>query len=95
LAALDGPAEVRVVPMGVDPWGESFECRNDPRGRPYYWANGTQPAAPTSAESDLAELRAGHITLTPLDFDMTRRDKLAAMRRWQLGVEPAARQATA
>jgi 5'-nucleotidase len=95
LAALDGPAEVRVVPMGVDPWGESFQCRNDPRGRPYYWANGTQPAAPTSAESDLAELRAGHITLTPLDFDMTRRDKLAAMRRWQLGVEPAARQATA
>jgi 5'-nucleotidase len=40
---------------------------------------------PADAETDLAELRSGNITLTPLDFDMTRRDKLAEMRRWRLG----------
>ncbi len=90
LAALDGPAEVRVVPMAVAPWGENFERRNDPRGRPYYWATGKQPVPPTDAATDLSELRAGHITLTPLDFDMTRRDKLPQMRRWQLGAETAA-----
>jgi 5'-nucleotidase len=90
LAALDQTAEVRVVPMSVAPWGESYECRNDPRGRPYYWATGKSPAPPTGETTDLSELRAGHITLTPLDFDMTRRDKLAQMRDWQLGGKAAA-----
>jgi hypothetical protein len=33
----------------------------------------------------LSELRAGHITLSPLHFDMTRRDKLVDMREWRLG----------
>lgn len=89
LAALDSPAEVRVVPMSIEPWGETFEKRSDPRGRPYYWATGKSPIPPRDAGTDLAELRAGHITLTPLDFDMTRRDKLAAMRRWTLGGENA------
>jgi 5'-nucleotidase len=95
LAALDGPAEVRVAPMSVAPWGENFERRNDPRGRPYYWATGKSPVPPSDASTDLSELRQGHITVTPLDFDMTRHDKLAAMRRWRLGVQPIARQATA
>jgi len=90
LAALERPAEVRVAPMSVAPWGESFERRTDPGGRPYYWATGKQPAPPSDTPTDLSELRAGHITLTPLHFDMTRRDKLAQMRRWQLGAETAA-----
>jgi 5'-nucleotidase len=87
LAALNGLAEVRVAPMCVLPWGESFERRDDPRGRPYYWATGKQPAPLHTGPTDLSELRAGHITLTPLEFDMTRHDKLEQMRRWQLGAE--------
>jgi 5'-nucleotidase len=87
LEALEGPAEVRVVPMSVAPWGEQFEQRADPRGRPYYWATGRPPVPPTDAPTDLSELRAGYITLTPLDFDMTRRDKLVDMRQWRLGAE--------
>jgi 5'-nucleotidase len=96
LEALEGPAEVCVVPMCVAPWGEEFERRNDPRGRAYYWATGRAPTPPTHEPTDLSELRAGHITLTPLHFDMTRRDRLADMRTWQLGsqrLQPAARTA--
>lgn len=85
LAALEKPAEVRVTPMCIAPWGESYERRDDPRGRPYYWATGKQPVPPTDAGTDLSELRAGNITLTPLAFDMTRREKLDEMRRWQFG----------
>lgn len=95
LAALRQPADVRVVPMCVAPWGESFERRRAPGGRPYYWATGKQPSPPHDLPTDLSELRAGHITLTPLHFDMTSRDKLAEMRRWRLGAETAAPQTTA
>ncbi|HMO86684.1 MAG TPA: 5'/3'-nucleotidase SurE, partial [Lacipirellulaceae bacterium] len=83
LEALERPAEVRVVPMCVAPWGEQFEPRFDPRGRAYYWATGRPPVPPVDEPTDLSELRRGHITLTPLHFDMTRRDKLVDMRRWQ------------
>lgn len=89
LAALERPAEVHVVPMSVAPWGENFERRLDPRGRAYYWSTGKAPVPPSDVETDLSALRKGHITLTPLDFDMTRRDKLAAMQRWRLGAPVA------
>ena len=84
-AALGRPTEVRVVPAATTPWGEDFEKRIDPRGRPYYWATGLQPDPPSHEETDLQALRAGHITLTPLKFDMNRREKLAEMQTWQLG----------
>ena len=82
---MHGSAEVRVVPAATAPWGEDFEKRLDPRGRPYYWATGMQPDPPSDEETDLRALRAGHITLTPLKFDMNRRDKLQQMESWQLG----------
>lgn len=86
-AALDNAAEVHVVPVATAPWGEDFEKRRDPRGRQYYWATGMQPDPPSDTETDLSAIRAGHITLTPLQFDMTHRESLEKMRSWQLGVE--------
>lgn len=86
-AALEGPADVCVAPMCVVPWGEQYETRRDPRGRNYFWATGKQPVPPEDKQTDLSLLREGKITLTPLAFDMTRRDKLAAMREWQLTVD--------
>ena len=82
--ALDTDAEVHVVPVATAPWGEDFEKRKDPRGRNYYWATGMAPDPPTNTETDLSAIRAGHITLTPLQFDMTHRDKLEQMQAWQL-----------
>lgn len=85
-AALEGQAEVRVLPMAVTPWGESFEKRRDPRGRAYYWATGMQPIPPDDMETDLLALRKGHITLTPLEFNMTKQSELEQMKAWQLAV---------
>ena len=84
-AALGKSVEVRVVPTATAPWGEDFEKRLDPRRRPYYWATGLQPDPPSDEETDLRALRAGYITLSPLKFDMNRREKLAEMQTWQLG----------
>jgi len=83
--ALDNSAEVHVVPAATAPWGEDFEIRKDPRGGNYYWATGMGPEPPSNIETDLSAIRAGHITLTPLQFDMNHHDKLAEMKSWQLG----------
>lgn len=80
--ALNRPAELRVVPMGVSRYGEQYEKRHDPRGRPYYWAINEPPPPRTEHETDLSALAAGYVTLTPLDFDLTKRPALAEMERW-------------
>ena len=82
--ALDTEAEVHIVPAATTPWGEDFEQRRDPRGRKYYWATGMAPDPPTEIETDLSAIRAGHITLTPLQFDLNHREKLEQMKTWQL-----------
>jgi 5'-nucleotidase len=67
--------------MSVARYGEAFERRVDPRGRSYWWATNEPPPPPSPLETDVTALAAGHVTLTPLDYDLTHRaslDTLAA-----------------
>jgi 5'-nucleotidase len=83
LAAIGGPADVRIVPMAVERYGEHFVKRQDPKGRNYYWATGDPPPRQTDHETDLSALLEGHATLTPLQYDMTRHELLDAMKGWR------------
>ena len=85
--ALQGQPEVRVVPMSTARYGEAFERRIDPRGRPYFWATNDPPPPPSPTESDVTALAAGAVTLTPLDYDLTHRSHLAALAasHWRIG----------
>jgi 5'-nucleotidase len=80
--AVDPVGEVQVVPMGVMRYGQHFLRRQDPMGRTYYWAT-TDPPPPTDTPSDLAALEQGYITLTPMDYDMTKVSALRTMQQWQ------------
>jgi 5'-nucleotidase len=83
MAALGAGRLLKVVPMGVARYGERYEKRVDPRGRNYYWATNEPPPMAGEHETDLTALAQGHMTLTPLDFDMTKRSILADMKRWE------------
>ena len=82
-AALDGVPEVRAVPMDVTRYGDKYEKRFDPWGREYFWVTGGPPSGTEGHETDLSALAAGHVTLTPLDYNMTRKSALAEMEPWQ------------
>jgi 5'-nucleotidase len=85
--ALHGSPTLRVVPMSTSRYGEAFERRVDPRGRPYYWSTNEPPPPPSTTESDVTALAAGAVTLTPLHFDLTRRVAIDALAEgaWQIG----------
>jgi 5'-nucleotidase len=85
-AALTGPSELRVVPMDVARYGEHFIRRQDPKGRTYYWATGDPPPRAGEFETDLTALKNGHVTLTPLGYDMTQTPQLEQMRKWRLDI---------
>jgi 5'-nucleotidase len=92
-AALVGQPTVRVVPMDVSQYSEQYEKRVDPYGRPYYWLVGKPPTPPEDGQTDLSALAQGHVTVTPLHYNMTERDtlrQLAAVQfrvsAWQPGI---------
>ena len=81
--------EVKVVPMDAMQHWEMFERRIDPMGRSYYWLAGEHdPRQPKQKQpeqiTDLIALSQGHITLTPLDFDVTDKRSLKEMTDWDL-----------
>jgi 5'-nucleotidase len=84
--ACEQHAEVRVVPMGVSRYGEQFIKRTDPRGRSYYWATNEPPPRPEGHETDLTAITKGFVTLTPLQYNMTKEPVLAEMEQWRLSV---------
>ena len=88
-AALGGTPEVCSVPMNVTRYGDSFEKRTDPWGRPYYWLTGGPPQETAEHETDLSALAKGRVALTPLDYDLTKRAVLAAMQSWQFRLDDA------
>jgi 5'-nucleotidase len=83
-SAIQNPIGIKSVPMGVNRYGEHFIKRKDPKGRTYYWATSDPPPQPSELETDLSELAKGWITVTPLQYDMTKWNVLEEMRKWQL-----------
>ncbi len=82
-AALRTTPNVSTVPMDVVLHHDRFERRFDPWGREYFWLTGSPPAEPTEHNTDLTELAKGSITLTPLDYNMTRMAVMDRMASWQ------------
>jgi 5'-nucleotidase len=82
-----GKPQVEIVPMGVERYGEHYIRRKDPKGRDYYWATNDPPPRRTDHPTDLTALADGHITVTPLKFDLTDQPTLASMAGWKLRIE--------
>ncbi|MDX2130828.1 MAG: 5'/3'-nucleotidase SurE [Planctomycetota bacterium] len=72
---------IRVCPMNTHGLVDKYERRVSPAGGAYYWAAGHGlDFMGTDAGSDVDELLRGCITVTPLKFDLTRGETLAAWR---------------
>ena len=70
--------------MGVNRYGEHFVRRADPKGRHYFWATNDPPPEPTDHKTDLTELEKGNITLTALDYNMSKATELEQMVGWNI-----------
>ena len=63
-----------VVRQGKSNIIETFEKRVDPRENTYYWISAGCASASDAKDTDVAALAAGYITITPLQYDLTRYD---------------------
>jgi 5'-nucleotidase len=73
------PAGIKAVRQCTRPWIDTYEKRLDPRGREYYWNSTIFLLGETDEDTDVAALREGYVTVTPLQFDLTNREQLRKM----------------
>jgi 5'-nucleotidase len=68
---------VRVTAQGRRDYGRAKVTRNvDPRGFPYYWIGLGGAGSTPAPDSDIAALREGFVSVTPLHLDLTSRSGL-------------------
>ena len=75
---------VVVVRQGRSRFVETFHKRIDPRNNTYYWQAGEMVVIEEGEDVDVAALRAGNITVTPIHYDLTNYAELEHLRRWNL-----------
>jgi len=63
---------VAVVRQGKGNVLETFEKRIDPRENIYYWISGETLTAPGDMQTDIGALSHGYVTITPIQYDLTR-----------------------
>ncbi|HLQ04226.1 MAG TPA: 5'/3'-nucleotidase SurE [Verrucomicrobiae bacterium] len=76
---------VEVTRLGKRNYRDQLVERLDPYGNPYYWVGG--PAVSEEAESgtDVAAVRAGKISVTPIALDLTNHALLEELQQWDWG----------
>lgn len=75
---------VKITAQALQRYEDEFAVGEDPFGEPYYWLSGGAVDEDHREDSDLAAIRAGQITITPIRIDLTDRELLKEMERWEL-----------
>ncbi|TDN38129.1 5'/3'-nucleotidase SurE [Hymenobacter sp. UV11] len=91
-----GPIQgIRLARQARAKWQESFEQRQDPYKRPYYWLLGDFVNQDRGLDTDEAALAEGYVSVVPCQFDLTSYQALGEMAQaWQLALPSGAPAAT-
>ncbi|HET9105926.1 MAG TPA: 5'/3'-nucleotidase SurE [Steroidobacteraceae bacterium] len=84
LAALRG---FRCTRLGFRHRSERILPTQDPRGRPIYWVGPAGPQQDAGPGTDFDAIAQGHVSVTPLQIDLTRHAALPALQQWLEGID--------
>jgi 5'-nucleotidase len=76
---------VEVTKLGKRNYRDQLVERLDPYGNPYYWVGGPAVADDAEPGTDVAALRDGKISVTPIALDLTSHELLAELATWDWG----------
>jgi 5'-nucleotidase len=74
----DDVGPVRVVGHGRRKLGDDLHERFDPRGRAYFWIGPLRTGDAPTADTDIAVVEGGGVSVTPLSLDLTHWSSLAS-----------------
>ena len=76
---------VEVTRLGKRTYRDQLIERLDPYGNPYYWVGGPAVSEDAAPGTDVAAMRAGKISVTPISLDLTDHALVADLVSWDWG----------
>ena len=80
---LDEIKGFMITRQGLRVYRDALDARTDPRGRPYYWIGGDFPTGIVEEGTDYGAIKAGYVSITPLQLDLTAWDAMEVMKKWE------------
>jgi len=71
-----------ITRQGLRVYRDALDERVDPRGKPYYWIGGESPTGVDEPGTDFGALRAGFVSITPLQLDLTYYKAMDVLKKW-------------
>lgn len=73
----------RISRQGQRIYRDELVRREDPHGRPYYWIGGEAPTGIEESGTDYGDIKAGYVSITPIQLDLTAHAMLDWLRLWR------------
>ncbi|MFN8435041.1 MAG: 5'/3'-nucleotidase SurE [Anaerolineales bacterium] len=71
-----------ITRQGLRVYRDALDVRSDPRGKPYYWIGGEAPTGVDEPGTDFGALKAGYVSITPLQLDLTHIKAMDVLKKW-------------
>ncbi|MEK7863542.1 MAG: 5'/3'-nucleotidase SurE [Chloroflexota bacterium] len=78
-------AGVQVTRLGKRNYRDQLVERLDPYGTPYYWVGGPAVSGDAADGTDVAAMRDGKISVTPITLDLTHHELIDELAGWDWG----------
>ena len=72
-----------ITRQGLRVYRDALDKRIDPRGNPYYWIGGEAPTGVNEVGTDVGALLSGHVSITPLQLDLTNYKAMDVLKKWK------------
>jgi 5'-nucleotidase len=74
---------IQITRQGLRVYRDELVKREDPRGKPYYWIGGDWPTTIPKDGTDSGALKAGYVSVTPLQLDLTDNELMEKLKDWE------------
>jgi 5'-nucleotidase len=71
-----------ITRQGSRLYRDALDARIDPRGKPYYWIGGEFPLGIEEEGTDYGAIKAGYVSITPLQLDLTAWEAMDVIKNW-------------
>ena len=78
---------MKVCRQGAGHWADSFEERQAPGGRTYYWMTGNFTDVDKGEDTDEWALKNGYVSVVPVQYDLTAHHAMTELNEWELRLE--------
>lgn len=78
---------LQITRQGMRLYLDQLDRREDPRGRAYYWIGGDAPTGVREDGTDYGALKAGYVSITPIQLDLTNYQVMSEMKEMDWGLE--------